>query len=616
MYVDFKWLKITNFRSVTDAFLVYDLGVNLVVGDNQVEANADSNGAGKSTCFVYALTYAIYGKFKTPDGKIKKTGFTQRGVKSCEVELVLSINGGSDITIVRGRRNSKPYLKIIGGDTPISGNQDLSYLIGCSFDAFVSQFVLTRASLESSLFYGTDAKRKDFFLSIAGIEKMINVATEFLKTEKARYSLETLELRTMLSIEQRFDNISDSIVEKTKRLDTITIQYNDAKNIIDKFQIHFSETTDKLLQMQDLLQQSETRLIELLEFDDQFRHLSDMYERRGSLSSSVSQLKKEGVSRTTYIKSLQTLSGGTCEVCANYVSKEHVKQVVDGVLETIKKINSVNEESTKELTKLISDIQEVEQLSIQSKHMLQSSRNDISGYKELINTIQAELKALEVQKNVSQTRMNETQEEFNSLTAQIKYLESIRLIRLNRIESFQETTNCFVNFESACTSWIAYLKSKLPAYALKQIAAFMGSFAAKCLRSLWDTRVTVDIFFDQTTEKLNISIKDVLGQSTEIEELSTGEQCRVFLSLAIGSIIATKSFKGWSSNILVLDEVMDGLDKSGRAVMIQVLIELSIQFKMCIYVITHHSDIYSFEGGLYSIVKDSDGSHLTLLNNK
>lgn len=614
MYVNFKSLKTINFRSVTDATLSYTTGVNLVVGDNQVESNADSNGSGKSTFFVYALTYLIYGKFKTPDGKVKKTGFIQRGCKFCEVEGVLSINEGPDITIIRGRKGNKPYLKIKGAKTPIVGSQDLSYLIGCPFDAFISQFALTRASLESSLFYGTDAKRKDFFLSIAGIEKMINVATEFLKSEKARYSIEALELRTMLSIEQRFDNIKDSIDEKKARLDKLTVQYNNAKNIISEYQGQFSKTTDKLLQVQELLSQSENHLIELLEFDDQFRHLSDMYERRGSLSSSISQLQKEEVSRINYIKNLQILAEGVCDKCNSFISKKHVDRVVKEVTEIIKGIKLVIVDSTNELNNLINEIQEIEQLSIKSKHMLQSGRAEITDYKELIVAVQSELKTLNVQKDASQVRMDEIQEEFNLLTSQIEYLESIRLVRQNRIESFQTTTNCFVNFESACTSWIVYLKQKLPAYALKQIAEFMGSFAARCLRSMWDTRVTVDIFFDQSTEKLNIVIKDVLGQSTEIEDLSTGEQCRVFLSLAIGSIIATKSFKGWSSNILILDEVMDGLDRSGRNVMIQLLNDLSVQFKMCIYVITHHSDIYSFDGGLYKIVKDSKGSHLTVVN--
>jgi len=614
MYIDFKSLKTTNFRSVTSAFLSYDIGVNLVVGDNQVESNADSNGAGKSTFFVYALTYLIYGKFKTPDGKIKKTGFIQRGCKFCEVEGVLSINKGPDITIIRGRKGNKPYLKIKGANTPVVGSQDLSYLIGCSFDAFISQFVLTRASLESSLFYGTDAKRKDFFLSIAGIEKMINVATEFLKNEKARYSIEALELRTMLSIEQRFDNIKDSIDEKRVRLDKLIVQYNNAKNIVGDYQNQFSEITDKLLQTQELLLQSENHLIKLLEFDDQFRHLSDMYEHRGSLSSSISQLQKEEASRVNYTKNLQILAEGSCDKCGSFISKSHVNRVVKEVTEIITGIKTVIDKSTKELSDLINEIQEIEQLSVKSKHMLQSGRVDITDYKGLITTIQSELKTLNIQKDTSQVRMDEIQDEFNLLTSQIEYLESIRLVRQNRIESFQTTTNCFVNFESACASWIVYLKQKLPAYALKQIAEFMGSFAARCLRSLWDTRVTVDIFFDQTTEKLNISIKDVLGQSTEIEELSTGEQCRVFLSLAIGSIIATKSFKGWSSNILILDEVMDGLDKSGRNVMVQLLNELSVQFKMCIYVITHHSDIYSFDGGLFKMVKDGTGSHLTVIN--
>jgi len=614
MYVNFKSLKTTNFRSVTSASLSYTIGVNLVVGDNQVESNADSNGSGKSTFFVYALTYLIYGKFKTPDGKVKKTGFIQRGCKFCEVEGVLSINEGPDITIIRGRKGNKPYLKIKGAETPVVGSQDLSYLIGCSFDAFISQFVLTRASLESSLFYGTDTKRKDFFLSVAGIEKMINISTEFLKSEKASYSIEALELRTMLSIEQRFDNIKDSIDEKNNQLIKLTTQYNNAKNIVDKYQTQFSEVTDKLLQTQDLLLQSENHLIKLLEFDDQFRHLSSMYERRGSLSSSISQLQKEETSRINYIKNLQVLAEGVCDKCNSFISKKHVNRVVKEVTETIKGIKSVIVESTNEFNSLINEIREIEQLSIKSKQMLQSGRTDIIDYKGLIVTVQAELKALNVQKSTNQIRMKEIQEEFNFLTSQIEYLKSIRLVRQNRIESFQAVTNCFVNFESACASWIAYLKQKLPAYALKQIAEFMSSFAARCLRSMWDTRVSVDIFFDSSTEKLNIIIKDTLGHSTEIEDLSTGEQCRVFLSLAIGSIIATKSFKGWSSNILILDEVMDGLDRSGRNVMVQLLNELSLQFKMCIYVITHHSDIYSFDGGLFKMVKDIKGSHLVVVN--
>lgn len=610
MHVEFKSIQLTNFRSVVNSIMFFKSGVNLIVGNNQVEMNADSNGAGKSTYFVYAPTYLFFSKYKTPEGKIKKTGFTRRGCNHCEVKGIISINGGPDITISRGRRKGKPYLKIENSPTPIAGNQDLSYLIGCSFEAFISQFVLTRASLESSLFYGTDVKRKDFFLSIAGIDKMINTAAEFCKNERAKYSLEALELDTMLNIEYRYDTVGNTLVERQQKLTYLTDKYNSCKSTIDNYQKTFSELTDKLLQTQALLEQKERELVQCLEIDVQFKKLSDMYERRGSLSESVNYLQKEYIDRENHIKQIQSLAGGTCLSCDQFVPKKHTKIVAAGLTETLKSIKDMVTASNVERNQINSDIQETEKLKSQLNQKLLTIRNEISGYKELTGSVQNNLTQSTFQKDTSISQMEDVQKEYNIVATQIDQLQIAHKIRQNRISSLQEVSNCFSKFEVACANWLSYLKQKLPAYALKHIVSYMSSFTARCLRSLWDTRVSAEIEFDANTEKLRISIKDINGHQIEIEELSTGEQGRVFLSLAIGSIMATRSYKGWSCNLLVLDEVIDGLDRSGREVMVQLLNELAIQSNLCIDIITHHSEVFNFEGTICEVVKDSKGSRL------
>lgn len=613
MHVDFKSIQLINFRSVANSTMFFKSGVNLIVGDNQVEINADSNGAGKSTYFVYAPTYLFFSKYKTPEGKIKKTGFTRKGCNHCEVKGVISINGGSDITIRRGRRRGKPFLKIENSPTPIAGNQDLSYLIGCSFESFISQFVLTRASLESSLFYGTDIKRKDFFLSIAGIDKMINSAAEFCKNEKAKYSLEALELNTILNIECRYDTIGNSLAEKQQKLIQLTDQFNACKKLVDNYQEAFSELTDKLVQTQALLEQKERELVQCLEIDIQFKKLSDMYERRGSLSESVKHLQKEYVDRENHIKQIQSLAGGTCLSCDQFVPKEHTRNVVVGLSETLKSIKNMVIASNSERERIDSDIRETEKLKNELNQKLLAVRNKISNYKELVGAVQNNLAQLTFQKDTSISQMKDIQKEYNIVSTQIDNLQIVHKIQQNRISSLREVSNCFSRFETACANWLSYLKQKLPAYALKHIVSYMSSFAARCLRSLWDTRVSAEIEFDTNTEKLKISIKDINGRQIEIEELSTGEQGRVFLSLAIGSIMATRSYKGWSCNLLVLDEVMDGLDKLGREVMVQLLNELAVHSNLSINIITHHSEVFNFEGDIYRVVKDNEGSRLVVL---
>ncbi len=65
----------------------------------------------------------------------------------------------------------------------------------------------------------------------------------------------------------------------------------------------------------------------------------------------------------------------------------------------------------------------------------------------------------------------------------------------------------------------------------------------------------------------------------------------------------------------VLDEVFDGLDRTGRETILMLLHEMAMKFDICVYVISHHQDYTiseGFIGGVYTAIKDDSGSRLVL----
>jgi DNA repair exonuclease SbcCD ATPase subunit len=610
MNIQFESLDLVNFRSIKEAHLDFIPGLHLVVGYNRVDEHSISNGAGKSALLPYSIPYILFGRFQEPSGEITRTGFQRRGEDFCTCTLKLKIDG-EDIIVERGRKKDKPWLRVTGAETPIRGDQELSSLVGCDFHTLTSLLVLTRASVEGGLFYGTDAKRKDFFLSLAGIDKLITGSVEVLKGLRSKYSLEALELKTAYEVENRFGDLSGE-------MDTIRSEITSSKNKIitclekiDNFQVEIDACLQKKSSYDDLISDHETRALQLSQIHEQFKVLDEKYQAKGQLQATIQHLQERIKITSTERKKVESLSGGKCPTCYQVVPEKYALQVVKNFTEFQNTCEATLSSRKIDFDNVISEIEELEDLRISVVRKLNESKSVITKAQEDRSKVEVQMTRFSAEHDANLRSIQEYQETLEKLYGQLQILQDTQKQRQVRISSLSEDHLCFYNLDQACAGWTTFLKRTLPAYALREMAVSMSAFTDRCLKSLWDSRMSLNVSFDSTNEDLKIEIMNAVSELISIKSLSAGEQARIFLALALGSIIATRSFRGWSSNIFILDEVFDMLDRSGREVVYSLLDEMAVRFNLCVYVISHHEQPSNAKS-VYMMVKDIDGSILQL----
>jgi DNA repair exonuclease SbcCD ATPase subunit len=613
MEVVFESMKLKNFRSFVEADVTFVPGVHLVLGRNEKESSADSNGAGKSTIFSYAPPYIIFGRFKSPNGKIVRTGMERRNADdNCFGEMNLRVSN-QPIVITRGRSKGKPFLKLSGTKTPVKADQELSFLVGCDFDAFSSLQVLTRSSFESGLFYGTDTQRKDFFLSVAGIDKLIEQSLEVLKSDKVDYSLKALEMRTMYNAEESANTLAFRMSEINQEVLRLESNISSADLLIANYQSELMKRTDELVATQGVLKEKERKVLELSEVSGEFKRLHKMYEEKGELQGKVNSLKDAISERSKYCARLQSLSGAECLNCGQLVREDYVRKILTNMQEIIQSSKTALKEAESTFDKTSSSISEMEELKRQVDNLDRTLQAGLRTLRDEINRLQSDIRVMTSQYEQALQNLQQYKDAREAHTCALEELRRREHFILRRLGAIRDDALCFGNLESACLKWVDFFKNQLPAQALTDITKFLGNFSEQCLRTLWDMKVSMQVYFDPATQKPIIDVKDSDGDLVNIDSLSGGEQARVYLSLTLGSILATRSFRGWSSNLFVLDEVFDGcLDRTGREIILSLLHEMALKFNLCVYVISHHLDYAreSVPGSIYTSVKTVEGSYL------
>ncbi len=164
-------------------------------------------------------------------------------------------------------------------------------------------------------------------------------------------------------------------------------------------------------------------------------------------------------------------------------------------------------------------------------------KQSIQSLNEIKDRLNRELLSLTSEFEKASKTLEFLQTNRDDLTRRLEELSQKLLWKKRRFDAMKEDRQCFSGFETACIRWVNFMKEQLPAQALKDITKFLGGFAERCLKTLWDPRVSLKIFFNEDSQKPVIEVRDSEGVINDIDDLSGGEQARVFLSLVLGSIL-------------------------------------------------------------------------------
>lgn len=610
--IEFKTIAIENFGCIKLAeFSLTRQGLVLVLGENNDTTAADSNGSGKSTLFK-ALSWVLFGK--TVDG-IKGEEVIRAGQKLAMVELKFSIND-TEYMVVRYKGVSKPETLRLGyrdgkslGTRTLKDNQELlEKLLGLDWLAFKNTVLYGQGDI---LHFAdprtTDTQRKVVLSKILRLERLES-ARCVARDKKASAS----------GVVARLDGEIAVLTGQLEAIDTNELKAaakhwdseREAKlSRIDVLLAEVSGELDTALKTARLLKEYEQRAEDIAGILAECKEAHDSYqELKDSVNDVDRQLIKLGRDHRAADQKLDEkskiimgLEAGECPICGAPASGTHAKmRIAEFKTELVVLLEQRNqiiqtEESTREQRNGIA-----QQLSELDRDAF-IERNEWAARANSIADAIAELriKASRVD-DLNNRKMTLTMDREQIAAEENPYRRQLKEQCKRSVEIKKEIDTKTSLMQAAKRDselydfWVkGFGPGGLPSYLLDSVVPVVTERANYYLEILSDGDLRVQL--DTLTTLKGGSTRDKLEITTTIEGKenvapSGGQLKKMTLAcdLALMDLLANR--EGLSVNLLLLDEVLDGLDATGRARVMDLLEVLRAQ-RSTIMVISHDPEI-------------------------
>lgn len=541
----FNKLHVEGFKSIGIADLDFNnLGTCLIKGVNKYTSLAKSNGSGKSS-LMESLVWCLYGKTSNGLGNDVKNTFYKNG---CCVELTFSVDDVNYfIRRTIGHSEYKTGLLILKNDEDISAKNKtdsdkmVKEILGFDSEIFSQLVFLSQGFNNRFALYGPKA-RKEMLESLYNIDSYLNEFIAQLKVKESEksnlISKKELEIRsaesTITTYSQTIETESYDIVNKKSKIKELK------ENVTSISRADIEDLETKL--------QNQTSISESLK-----EKYNNVLRELDSISSELKLNMSKQESLKNDYKALST--NKTCPYCGtvlqNNADDEHVKQKLKeidndlSVLQTqyntlIENKNIVSEKSEKMRDKISifkSDISNIElQLNRLRKDYEQQLQKEsiIAELENGIKNCQEKIDNYKVQIINSEQTINALSKDRDKLKEDLELVQHMSRLANNQFR----------------------------AYLLENIVNLLNNELKELSKFLFEED-TINI---ENGNKLNI----LIGDKT-YEQLSGGEQRKVDIALIIAQRKLAQQMNAISSNILVLDEVFDGLDDISFGIVLDIL---------------------------------------------
>ena len=568
MNIQFISIEATNFRSF-ESFkldLTYS-GVTLVQG--KIEGGSEtleSNGAGKSSIFS-AISWALFGKFPHVSGsKVTGDKVVRRGSSGgCFVAITFQA-AGRTIGVTRFRLHTlhgdKLTLRVDDKDvtqaTNLKTQQIVESLLGISFELFVNLIFVTEATIKESFAFETDANRKKMLVSALPQFQMFGKArsrvkdahTQFtgysakLKVEKDAFAKAFKEMQTEVIPDTA--QINSRVSQLQKEIETLNqaVQSNTLESVDASFRLSSLDSVALNAEFDELLERIERKQKELTTFNLQ----------RDSAESGFKVWNEMGI---------------TCPTCGQDISHSEKTQHVQTFKNEIGELGLHTNVLQIELT----DLKKEKQRLDVKREELQKLKNLIQSRKEVADrAIQTDNATIEAKNSeIGQLRVI-----LQNLGEVHDLSEKQKKTVQDKIHEIDQLLAVVKNFEGSLSVWLdGYGPRGVLSLALNHVVEVLTDKTKRWLEGLWHEGASLTFeFVGDDLSKIESKLF-VNQRVVDLESLSSGETRRLCLALCFGLREALQELTGWRSNLLILDEVFDGLDGVGRTKVLSELKHLS-----------------------------------------
>ena len=616
MNLQFKKLYIEGFMSFDNAELdLCDKGYVLVTGINKNSEDAAlSNGSGKSSIWE-SLVWALTGS--TIRGS--KDIVNQNTTTGTLVRVCFSSNGHEyDITRTKNHEKYKTNLiiKIDGKDCSGKGIKDGEKLLSEYLPDITSELlgsvIILGQGLPQRFSNNTPSGRKELLETLSKSDFMISDLKARVAKRKLELSEGSVELSKNLAVEENVLNMKqrelkeakDSLEEKEKLSDSeIESLRKDISNLEDSLKIK----TDRLNELKEsldvVLSDIEKRKDELNEELERFlsenKEPEEDIERWNNLKADIRNLSSE-------IEKLKNVED-VCPTCGQKLPDVHKIDTSDMEQE----LSSMQAEEAS-LSEYISNIRwdiERKRQSIlyyinNDEFTIEKSKEKEDAQKEIkeleqevgsdthyINNLKIELVKKETDYRNNENICNELKKKISNIEEAIEISKDKILYYNNDSEEYSKRTDIISKFDTA-------LKRDFRGYLLEDVISYIDKKIKEYGKILFHS--------DKISFALSGNNISITYQGKEIESLSGGERQKVDLLIQFSIRDMLCKHLGFSTNILVLDEIFDNLDALGCEGVID-LISKHLSDVSSVFIVTHRGDLSIPQDTVITVEKDENG---------
>ena len=622
-------MQVSNFMSVQDATLDFsNLGLVLIQGSNADVEIFDSNGAGKSTLFSEAPTWALYGE--TIRGQ-KGDAVINRDIgKNTAVSLEIVDDYGVAYTIVRHRKHKdfKNHVHIYCDGQNITPKSDKDA------DEFIVELLqMDYTTFTNSIMFG-QGMTKMFASSTDGeqkkiLEKMLQIDIFKDCQDIAKSRLNSLN-ESLSNINSDIQMLNHSIDSEQSHIFSLEKEQLVAQKARDEdikdYENEIDELEEELLRHKSVDYSDEIVEIEvqIAGYSEDIKTLDKYKTQKSNLESEINVCSKEirvlGSNIDKKEKELEDIISGknvpkTCSQCGQDLPLKDTSHLQNHIKDAIKELRESRVEQYAErevletlLNKLDNKITTLGNVADKVDE-LKSKRAELDKLTTVANSKKASIvSSLERAKKRLAKLQNE--DVTDSYTQLINKSKKAIEKHQNKLKSLSKELNEISYQQQDLSFWVdSFGNQGIKSLLLDSVTPFLNERANYYLAKLADSTIAVKFNTQQTLksgekrDKFSVEVINESGDNS-YKGNSGGEKRRidVAVNMALQDLINSRSNK--SVDLIVYDEVYEGLDSAGCEQVVELLKEKARQFGSVV-VITHNDNLKQLFDNSLTVYKEN-----------
>ena len=511
------------------------------------------NGAGKST-MLDALTFALYGK---PFRKINKNQLTNSvNGKGLEVEAFFSI-GGNSYVIKRGIKPVKFEVwkndELLNQDAAARDYQTYleEQILKLNYKSF-GQVVVLGSSTFIPFMQLKAGERRDIIEDLLDIQIFTTMNT-LLKDRVSDNKAEISDIKYQIDL---IENKIDSA--KTHNASIRKIKETEVGKLKEKLkeQVAFVEEQQGI--MDSILDEIEELNSSIGDKAEQKKKLTEFQELNHDLTTRLNKLRKD-------VEFYQ--NHDNCPTCKQGIEHEFKEETIESSKSTAKEIETAKGEIGHKSLAVETRLEEIDKV----EDIMSEKNISVSEHRANVKIGMNTCKSIKKELDGAQQEVEEID------TSDIKKLES-------DLVDYHTNQNELFDHREILSVVASMLKDGgIKTRIIKQYVPVMNKLINKYLSAM-------DFFVQfELDENFNETIKSRFRDEFSYASFSEGEKLRIDLALLFTWRAVSKLRNSVSTNLLIMDEIMDSsLDNAGTEEFLKIIEELTADSN--IFIISHKGD--------------------------